>query len=523
MDHYCTICNKIYSSYKSLWNHNKIFHNKINNKIKEKNEKYNRINEKNGKYNCASCNKQFISNIELDTHIKMECKPDVNHNNVFTFKINTFGKNKYPNDNGGDIYIVQTEFNLKNYYKIGVTTNIYSRMSDYRCGAVLEPRIHCYFPIKNIKKADIILKQKLQKYNLKREIYKCENLEEIKQIIKSIQKEFKSDIFEVKPEIKECDVCECKYCDEIFTNRYELSIHLNTCEYTPTTQTDNSNKKLECNYCNKLYSRSDNLHRHIHTCKVKLSNKIKLKKENKMLKNELNNIKNDMMEMQIEIQKQLINLLNQNKIHSGSKNNNALDLSKCTPKTLNKNCNNNSNNKIINNKYVNFDCVDISKGLSEKEIEGIINKKLEVIKLVHFNEKLPEYSNIYITNMRYNNAYIFNGTSFITVSKNEVINDLINNWGEEIELSFDIYKNKLSEHTVKRLEVFLEQLNSEDKFVDSSNKAYSNYKLYKVANIKRLIYDNSDAKKFLLLNKMDLEEKELKNTEESDSENNINL
>jgi hypothetical protein len=262
-----------------------------------------------------------------------------------------------------------------------------------------------------------------------------------------------------------------------------------------------------------------------------LKNEAKLKQENEMLKNELNNFKNDMMEMH----KKLINALNQNKIHPGSKNHEALDLSKGAPKTLNKinkNCNNNnnnnnSNNKIINNTYVKFDRVDISKVLSKKEIVGILNKKLqsleEVIKLVHFNEKLPEYSNIYITNMRDNNAYVFNGTSFITVSKDEVINDLINNYSEEIELSFDIYKNKLSEHTVKRLEVFLEQLNSEDKFVDSSNKAYSNYKLYKVANIKRLIYDNSDAKKFLLLNKMNLEGKQIENSEESDSENNISV
>jgi hypothetical protein len=278
-----------------------------------------------------------------------------------------------------------------------------------------------------------------------------------------------------------------------------------------TSETNNSNIKLKCKYCNKLCSRSDNLNRHELKCKVKLSNETKLKEENELLKNELNNFKNDMMEMQ----KQLINVLNQNKIH---------------PKTLNKinnNCNNNSNNKIINNTYVKFDRVDISKVLSKKEIVGILNKKLqsleEVIKLVHFNEKLPEYSNIYITNMRYNNAYVFNGTNFITVSKDEVINDLINNYSEEIELSFDTYKNKLSEHTVKRLEVFLEQLNSDDKFVDSSNKAYSNYKLYKVANIKRLIYDNSDAKKLLSLNKMELEEKELKNTEESDSEDNISV
>ena len=40
MEHYCTICNKNYSSYKSLWNHNKLFHNEINkiNKINNENK-----------------------------------------------------------------------------------------------------------------------------------------------------------------------------------------------------------------------------------------------------------------------------------------------------------------------------------------------------------------------------------------------------------------------------------------------------------------------------------------------------
>ena len=52
-----------------------------------------------------------------------------------------------------------------------------------------------------------------------------------------------------------------------------------------------------------------------------LKNEAKLKQENEMLKNELNNFKNDMMEMH----KKLINALNQNKIHPGSKNHEALD------------------------------------------------------------------------------------------------------------------------------------------------------------------------------------------------------
>ena len=35
--HSCNICNKIYSSYKSLWNHNKKFHNTKNIEIVSKN------------------------------------------------------------------------------------------------------------------------------------------------------------------------------------------------------------------------------------------------------------------------------------------------------------------------------------------------------------------------------------------------------------------------------------------------------------------------------------------------------
>lgn len=179
---------------------------------------------------CSECKNSFKNSNEFDNHLKLFCKPSIKHNNIYDFDTSTFGKYKYPKDNGGDMYIIQTDFNLNGYYKIGITTNLYKRMSDYRCGAVLEPRVHCYFPIKNIKEADKLLKDKLQKYNVKREIYKCENLDEIKQIIKSIQKEEKSEELEVVPEIKNCDVCQCQYCKDIFTSRYELQIHISSCK-----------------------------------------------------------------------------------------------------------------------------------------------------------------------------------------------------------------------------------------------------------------------------------------------------
>ena len=203
---------------------------------KEKTEKH---------YKCINCPCGFDKPQELDVHLKMFCKPAVNHNSIYTFKTGTFGRNKYAEHDGGDIYIIQTDFNLKHYYKIGITTDLYSRINNYRCGAVLEPRIHYYFPIKNIKKADSILKLKLEKYNIKREIYKCENLNKIKKIIKSIQSEFESEKLEVCPELKDCDVCNCKHCDKVFTSKYELSIHYIECSKYAESQEANDKSEIE--------------------------------------------------------------------------------------------------------------------------------------------------------------------------------------------------------------------------------------------------------------------------------------
>ncbi len=52
MDYYCDTCNKTYSSYQSLWIHNKKYHNKKNS-VKENEDK------PNNKNTCIYCNKMF--------------------------------------------------------------------------------------------------------------------------------------------------------------------------------------------------------------------------------------------------------------------------------------------------------------------------------------------------------------------------------------------------------------------------------------------------------------------------------
>jgi len=67
----CSICNKEYKSYKSLWNHNSIFHpeQKIN---------INRNDKKIREYECTQCNKKFTTKQSMNYHIDNTCKNKTN-------------------------------------------------------------------------------------------------------------------------------------------------------------------------------------------------------------------------------------------------------------------------------------------------------------------------------------------------------------------------------------------------------------------------------------------------------------
>jgi hypothetical protein len=68
----------------------------------------------------------------------------------------------------------------------------------------------------------------------------------------------------------------------------------------------------------------------------------------------------------------------------------------------------------------------------------------------------------------------------------------------------------------------IKKLESEDKFVDGNNgKIYSTYKVYKMNNIKKNIYNLSDRKKLELLQNINLFEKQYE--EEIDSERSITI
>ena len=246
----------------------------------------------------------------------------------------------------------------------------------------------------------------------------------------------------------------------------------------------NITKKYICIKCNIIFTTRQAKSRHllkscnkcIENKEIQIENKESYKDNNELLKsfNELNNKFNK--------------LLKHCKIH---------------PKTLQKINNTLVNNGTINNNTFNiikFGSENLTKILSQSEILKILNKKMcsleESIKLIHFNDMRPECKNIYITNLKDQYAYIYNGIKFIAVLKSDILEELVDNHFENIEYSADEYKEKLQPKTIEVLEKFIDKMNNDDKeFMDNEhNKLYPNYKSYNINRIKLLIYNMSDKK-----------------------------
>jgi hypothetical protein len=295
----------------------------------------------------------------------------------------------------------------------------------------------------------------------------------------------------------------CNICNKYYSSRQNLWKHNNKFHIDQKSSESNievdtvtlqKSKIYRCIKCNKNFIYKQSKWRHEQTCNEDKNTNNKIEK----IENDFENLKNE----NDELKNIVTNLLKTCKIH---------------PKTLQKinrqlvNNGNINNNTTINNTFVKFGAVGFEKVLTNKQILSILDKPFvsleESIRLIHFNEDLPEYNNIYITNMKDDLAYIFDGNKFVSVKKNDIIADMIENYAYEIELSFDNNKNKLGDSVSKRIKKFLELINNDNKYIDVHKKTYSNFRAYKIGDIKRIIYDHSDQKKLVELNKLTLQSK----------------
>ena len=242
--------------------------------------------------------------------------------------------------------------------------------------------------------------------------------------------------------------------------------------------TTNDINGYSCEFCNKIYTHRQSKYKHQLKCK---------NKKNKDDQNKINSLLIEQLEEQKkqneELKKTIMELLNKNcKVH---------------PKTLqkiNKQLNLNGDHNTINNGTVNNTYNIIALGhenltdvFSRKEKMAILKYRYcslpHLVEYTHFNDKYPQFKNILITNTQNTLAYKFDNKKkkFITVNKNDLLDDIIDERMCDLSSFYDELENDLDEKTKEILEIVKEKIDNDPA-----------YKELKKKDIKLIIYNNRE-------------------------------
>jgi hypothetical protein len=263
-----------------------------------------------------------------------------------------------------------------------------------------------------------------------------------------------------------------------------------------------------CEYCGTTYLHRQSKYKHQIKCKNKSVDKDEEKKiEQKEIINllieQIKEQKEKLEEQEQqnkEIKKTLMELLNKNcKVHPKT-------LQKIN-KQLNLNGDHNTINETINNGTVNNTYNIIALGhenltnvFSRKEKMAILKYRYcslpHMVEYTHFNDKYPQFKNILITNTQNTLAYKFDNKKkqFITVDKNDLLEDIIDERMCDLSSFYDELENDLDEKTKEIIEIVKEKIDSDPA-----------YKELKKKDIKLIIYNNRKKVDKDLTNEIELE------------------
>lgn len=251
---------------------------------------------------------------------------------------------------------------------------------------------------------------------------------------------------------------ECKRCKKIFNHKSDYNKHINRkikCSQNPL---QNKNIPLQqsivhCIYCEKVFTREDNLQRHIDSrCKVKKQKDAEKKKILDEVFDELKEMKQKIATLEKENAEYKNNKNNQ--IVKNTTANNNTNSNNTTTNTIT----NSNNNTQINVKINAFGSEDISF-LTDGRVKNILGtgclSAINLIRIIHFNEKHPDNHNVYISNTCHNIANVFDGKDWIIREKSEVLDDLYNDNVGLLEDKYEELKDDMNERDVKTCDKYL--------------------------------------------------------------------
>jgi hypothetical protein len=237
---------------------------------------------------------------------------------------------------------------------------------------------------------------------------------------------------------------------------------------------ENVVKNNICKKCNKHLADRISRWKHEKICTQK-----NLEKENKEIKKELLEIKNEkdkeILELRKEMEKMKDIIQKSLKIH---------------PKTLQKiNTQLNNNGTINNITIVQLGKENLSELLTKQEKIGILNRQAmginDIVELAHTSGKYKKCMNVYITNLQNTIGYMYDEkqNNFIAVNKNELLNELLDSRMYDIEKFYEEFQEKINADKAEKIK----------KFIDRKNNDEDCLKGLKKEEIKLILYNNKEA------------------------------
>jgi DNA-directed RNA polymerase subunit RPC12/RpoP len=248
---------------------------------------------------------------------------------------------------------------------------------------------------------------------------------------------------------------ECNICDKLYSSYSGLWKHKKKI-HNKEQKTNN----VECSYCNGMYSSLSSLSHHKKKCKQNPSN----------IKTDDSEDSKISISLIKELLPKLVDTLNnvteknsQGQIHNFENNNNS--------PINNTNSNNpiNSNNQI-NNITISLGNENLSEIVSKNDQIKILKQKndalIEIIKLVHFGSKYPQFHNIAIDGEK---AYQYNEfqKKFLETPKEDMLYDLIENRVNDIYDFNEENKLSLSKKTYSWIKSYTNMFEIETKVKQS--------------------------------------------------------
>jgi uncharacterized C2H2 Zn-finger protein len=264
----------------------------------------------------------------------------------------------------------------------------------------------------------------------------------------------------------------CPKCSKIFNRKLHFDNHVNrktTCvkpqdiitntnletdlstELNEIITETNSKTSFTCKYCQKTYCRNDSLVRHIkqNTCKVKKELNDVYLTEIELLKKKLADHSNKINELNVE------------------RNTNIVSNSNNTINTVNNNVTNQFN-------IVSIGKEDMSK-LTQEELLKIATSgvfyPLVAADIIHCNQRLPDFQNILISNLRSNKGSVYSIGNWMTKDQDDIIRQIM-----------DVDKMHVS-NIIKDIKVDDEKIKNKIEYTKDELKENKSHQLDKVRNI----------------------------------------